>query len=221
MVLIGYLLGFKISNLCEVCAKSVILSHFPLLGEQTRELEEMHTVKTELTLPEKTTGDSDDSHANQNSSNGTNHFHPPLPQFPSEEDDVNRFGNEIIKLTEEQAAAELKGDRAECLTESQTAGQPELSSLSENSESPLPSPSPFDSTEPSDLENKHTNENQALEEKEISKSDCETVSDKKDECGSLPITKSDELRLSTLDLNTIPDETHPSARASSPDLNAL
>ncbi|KAJ6659378.1 hypothetical protein lerEdw1_019110, partial [Lerista edwardsae] len=196
-------------------------SRSPLLGfpgEQTGDLEEMRTVKTELTLPEKMAGVSDDSHTNQNSGNGTNHFHPPLPQFPSEEDDANRFGNEIIKLTEEQAAAELKGDRAECLTESQTAGQPELSSLSENSESPSPSPTPFDSTEPSDLENKHTNENQALEEdKEISKSDCETVSDKKD----LPGTKSDELNLSTLDLSAIPDETHQSARASSPDLNAL
>uniref|UniRef100_A0A670J782 Coiled-coil domain containing 149 n=1 Tax=Podarcis muralis TaxID=64176 RepID=A0A670J782_PODMU len=100
----------------------------------------------ELTLPEKTAAVSDDSCTNQNNGNKTNHFHPSLPQFPSEEDGANGFGNEIIKLTEEQAAAELEGSRAECLTESQAAGQPELSSSSEG-ESPfshsLPLPSPL------------------------------------------------------------------------------
>ncbi|XP_066488364.1 coiled-coil domain-containing protein 149 [Tiliqua scincoides] len=191
-------------------------------GEQTGELEEMCAVKTELTHPEETAGVSDDSNTNQNSGDKTSHFQPPLTQFPSEEGGASRFGNEIIKLREEQAAAELEGNQAECVAESQMAGQPELSSLYENSESPLSSPSPFDSTEPSNLENKRMHENQAQEEdKETSESDCETSSDKKAEYGGLPVIKSDELSLSTPCLSNSPDDTHQAARACSPDLNVL
>nr|XP_034969475.1 coiled-coil domain-containing protein 149 [Zootoca vivipara] len=175
--------------------------------EETREQEETCAVKTELTLPEKTAAVSDDSCTNQNNGNKTNHFHPSLPQFPSEEDGANGFGNEIIKLTEEQAAAELEGSRAECLTESQAAGQPELSSSSEG-ESPLPSPPPFDSTEPCNLgENKHANENQAVEEETgTSESDTENLCDKKDESSDTVNAEDDEKQtLPTPDFSDSPD----------------
>uniref|UniRef100_A0A8D2J7U3 Coiled-coil domain containing 149 n=1 Tax=Varanus komodoensis TaxID=61221 RepID=A0A8D2J7U3_VARKO len=125
-------------------------------GEQTKELEEMCTVKRELIFPEETAVVSDDSHANQNNSNKANHFHPSLSQFSSEEEDANGFGNSAAKLTVEQAAVELEGSRADCLTESQTAGQPEPSRPPEG-EIPLSSPHPLDSTEPSSLENGHDN----------------------------------------------------------------
>lgn len=172
--------------------------------------------------PEETAGVSDDSHTNQNSGNKTNHCHPTLPPFPSEEDETNRFGNEISKLTEEQAAAELEGNRAECLAESQTAGQPELSSVSENSESPLSSPSPSDSIEPPNPESKQIHENQALEEdKESSESDSEAGGDEKDKYGGLPVTKGNELSLSTPGLSDVQDHPHHAARSCSPDLNKL
>ncbi|XP_033016204.1 coiled-coil domain-containing protein 149 isoform X3 [Lacerta agilis] len=175
--------------------------------EETREQEETCAVKTELTLPEKTAAVSDDSCTNQNNGNKTNHFHPSLPQFPSEEDGANGFGNEIIKLTEEQAAAELEGSRAECLTESQAAGQPELSSSSEGG-SPLPSPPPFDSTEPCSLGgNKHANEKQAAEEETgTSESDTEILCDKKDESGDTVDAEGDEKQtLPAPDFSDIPD----------------
>nr|XP_060633858.1 coiled-coil domain-containing protein 149 isoform X2 [Anolis sagrei ordinatus] len=150
-------------------------------GHHTREQEDFCTAKTKPTFLEEAVAVSEDSQTNPNSSNKDNHFHPPLPQFSSEDDDVNGFGNEIIELTVEQAAAEQEGSRAECLTESQTAGQPELSSFSEG-ESPSSSPPSYDSMEPSNLENEHPNENQpGAEEAEDSETDAENVGDKKDE----------------------------------------
>ncbi|XP_061439184.1 coiled-coil domain-containing protein 149 isoform X2 [Rhineura floridana] len=174
-------------------------------GEQTRELEAMCAIKTELTLPEETATVSDDSCTNQSNGNKTNHFHPSLPRFSSEEDDANGFGNETIKLTEEQAAAELEGSKAACLRELQTPGQTGLSSLSEG-ESPLPSPHPFDSTEPSILENEHTHKNRAVEEETgTSESDNQNDGGKKDESGGTVDIKDDEkLTLSTPDLSGIP-----------------
>ncbi|XP_028363789.1 coiled-coil domain-containing protein 149 isoform X2 [Phyllostomus discolor] len=49
------------------------------------------------------------SPANQSHGNQRKHFHPSLPQLPSEEEGVNRLGREIPHLTEEQAAAEREG----------------------------------------------------------------------------------------------------------------
>ncbi|XP_053113471.1 coiled-coil domain-containing protein 149 isoform X2 [Hemicordylus capensis] len=189
-------------------------------GEQTRELEGKCTIKTELALPEEMAAVSDDSHTNQNSGKTTNYFHSSLPLLPSEEDDVNRFGNEIITLTEEQAAVELEGSRAECLTKSQTAGQPDLSSLSEG-ESPLSSPHPFDSIEPSNLENRHTSEKQAPEEDTAtSESDTENGSDKKDENGGLLDMKGDG-EPSTPDLSHLPDDTSETVRDNPPEQSVL
>lgn len=53
------------------------------------------------------------SPANQSHGNPRKHFHPSLPQFPSEEEGINRLGREITHLTEEPAAAELEAVGAE------------------------------------------------------------------------------------------------------------
>uniref|UniRef100_A0A7N9D4C7 Coiled-coil domain containing 149 n=1 Tax=Macaca fascicularis TaxID=9541 RepID=A0A7N9D4C7_MACFA len=58
------------------------------------------------------------SPANQSHGNQCKLFHPSLPQLPSEEE-VNSLGREIIKLTKEQAAAELEEVRRESPMEGQ------------------------------------------------------------------------------------------------------
>lgn len=135
--------------------------HFSLLAEQTKELEETCAIETELTFPGEMAAGSNDSHITPNDSNRASHFHP-LSQVTSDAGNVNTYGDEIIKLTEqeEEVEAELKDSIAECR---QTAGQSELSCLSDG-ESSLSSPHPLDSIEPSNLDNEHTNENWALEE---------------------------------------------------------
>ncbi|XP_062838242.1 coiled-coil domain-containing protein 149 isoform X2 [Anolis carolinensis] len=176
-------------------------------GHHTRELEDFCTTETKQTFLEEAVAVSEDSQTNPNNSNKDNHFHPPLPQFPSEDDDVNGFGNEIIELTEEQAAAEQKGSREECLTESQTASQPELSSFSEG-ESPSSSPPPYDSTEPSNLENEHTHENQPeAEEAEDLETVTENIDDKKDENdGTRSIDNDEKITPVVPDLSNTPDD---------------
>uniref|UniRef100_A0A8D2JED7 Coiled-coil domain containing 149 n=1 Tax=Varanus komodoensis TaxID=61221 RepID=A0A8D2JED7_VARKO len=176
-------------------------------GEQTKELEEMCTVKRELIFPEETAVVSDDSHANQNNSNKANHFHPSLSQFSSEEEDANGFGNSAAKLTVEQAAVELEGSRADCLTESQTAGQPEPSRPPEG-EIPLSSPHPLDSTEPSSLENGHDNSSQTVEgEREASEKNTEATGEKRDVRGDTAGIKVDEKpALPLTNLSNVPDE---------------
>ncbi|XP_006899342.1 PREDICTED: coiled-coil domain-containing protein 149 [Elephantulus edwardii] len=47
------------------------------------------------------------------------HFHPSLAQLPSEEEGVNRLRREIMRLTKEQADAELEGDCREGLKKGQ------------------------------------------------------------------------------------------------------
>ncbi|NXD67631.1 CC149 protein, partial [Eolophus roseicapillus] len=49
---------------------------------------------------------------NLNSRNQNKHFYPSLPQLRSEEEEINKFGSQIIKLTE-QAVAELEGKTGE------------------------------------------------------------------------------------------------------------
>ncbi|KFV70701.1 Coiled-coil domain-containing protein 149, partial [Dryobates pubescens] len=48
---------------------------------------------------------------NLNNRNQNKHFYPSLPQLPSEEEEINKLGSQIIKLTA-QAVAELEGKRA-------------------------------------------------------------------------------------------------------------
>ncbi|KGL95442.1 Coiled-coil domain-containing protein 149, partial [Charadrius vociferus] len=49
--------------------------------------------------------------ANLNNRNQNKHFYPSLPQLPSEEEEINKLGSQIIELTE-QAVAELEGKSA-------------------------------------------------------------------------------------------------------------
>lgn len=46
---------------------------------------------------------------NQSLGNQREHIRPALPQLPSEEEEVNRLGREIMQLREEQAAVEPEG----------------------------------------------------------------------------------------------------------------
>lgn len=180
----------------------MILSHVSLLGGQAGGLEETCAVKADLSFPKKTTAASDESHTHQNNCNKPSHFQLPLPRFPSEKDNANRAGNEIIKRTEVQAAAELEETRVQCRTESQTAGQPELSSLSEG-ESPSSSPQPSDSTESGNAD-----ENQSLEEEDNGNSDSDAANISSEKDGARSDTgddrKVEELTLPNPDLSSIP-----------------
>uniref|UniRef100_A0A7M4EAK2 Coiled-coil domain containing 149 n=1 Tax=Crocodylus porosus TaxID=8502 RepID=A0A7M4EAK2_CROPO len=107
------------------------------------------TVANKFTAPKES---SEVSEAHLNNSNQNKHLHPLLPQLPSEEEDINRLGSEIIKLTEEQAAVELGGSKTGSPAEGQSPrGQPKLSGSSEG-QSPLSSPDSFDPTEASSSE---------------------------------------------------------------------
>ncbi|KFZ53175.1 Coiled-coil domain-containing protein 149, partial [Podiceps cristatus] len=70
--------------------------------KQKGERDETHAVASESLAPEGT---------NLNNRNQTKRFYPSLPQLPSEEEEINKLGSQIIKLTE-QAVAELEGKRA-------------------------------------------------------------------------------------------------------------
>nr|XP_010589700.1 coiled-coil domain-containing protein 149 [Loxodonta africana] len=88
---------------------------------QKQEQDERCAAAEVLTAPEDAGRLTVNSPANQNPGNQRKHFHPSLPQLPSEEE-INRLGREIIKLTKEQAAAEPEGDRRES-PESPVEGQ--------------------------------------------------------------------------------------------------
>ncbi|XP_015272236.1 PREDICTED: coiled-coil domain-containing protein 149 isoform X1 [Gekko japonicus] len=180
-------------------------------GEQAGELEETRAVETDLSFPPKTDTASDESHTHQNNCNKPSHFQQSVPGFPSDKDNADSVGNEIIKLTEVQAAAELEESRAQCRTESQTAGQPELSSFSEG-ESPSSSPPPSDSAESGNAD-----ENQSLEEEDgSSDSDAENTGSEKDENGgrSADDRNFEELILPNPDLSYVPNDSPEAVRES-------
>ncbi|KFQ32935.1 Coiled-coil domain-containing protein 149, partial [Mesitornis unicolor] len=70
--------------------------------EQKGDRDETCAVASESLAPEGT---------NLNNRNQNKHFYPSLPQLPSEEEEINKLGSQIIKLTE-QTAAELEEKRA-------------------------------------------------------------------------------------------------------------
>ncbi|XP_054437973.1 coiled-coil domain-containing protein 149 isoform X1 [Pteronotus mesoamericanus] len=76
---------------------------------QTQEQDESCAAAEVLTALEDAGRPAVNSPANQSHGNQRKHFHPSLPQLPSEEEGINRLGREIMKLTEEQAAAEPEG----------------------------------------------------------------------------------------------------------------
>ncbi|XP_037753909.1 coiled-coil domain-containing protein 149 isoform X5 [Chelonia mydas] len=137
-----------------------------------------------------------------------NQAHRHEAQFPSEEEEINSLGSEIIKLTEEQAAAELEGSRRESLLEGQsTMDQSDLSSSSKE-ECLLSSPDLFDPAETSNSKNEHAAENWVLKDhEETSENDYENVNKREGGNGNTLDTKDTEgcgeLTVSTSDLNNI------------------
>ncbi|KAM7157415.1 coiled-coil domain-containing protein 149 isoform 1-T1 [Molossus nigricans] len=82
----------------------------PRDGEvQTQERDESCVAAEVLTAPEDAGGPAVNPPANQSLGNQRKHIHPALPQSPSEEEEVNRPGRDIMHLTEEQAAVEPEG----------------------------------------------------------------------------------------------------------------
>ncbi|KAM6071623.1 coiled-coil domain-containing protein 149 isoform 4-T4 [Theristicus caerulescens] len=144
-------------------------------AEQKAERDETCAVVSESLAPEGT---------NLNNRNQNKHFYPSLPQLPSEEEEINKLGSQIIKLTE-QAVAELEGKRAGASAGKQnTLVGAELNGSSEG-ELPLSSPDPSDPTDPSNSENEHTAETEALKDNdETSESDCEIPHEGRDQNSS-------------------------------------
>ncbi|XP_075565122.1 coiled-coil domain-containing protein 149 [Pelecanus crispus] len=144
-------------------------------AKQKAERDETCAVASESLAPEGT---------NLNNRNQNKHFYPSLPQLPSEEEEINKLGSQIIKLTE-QAVAELEGKRAGASTgEQNTVVGAELNGSSEG-EFPLPSPDPSDPTDPSNSENEQTAETEALKDNdETSESDCEIPNERGDQNSS-------------------------------------
>ncbi|XP_021250840.1 coiled-coil domain-containing protein 149 isoform X1 [Numida meleagris] len=132
--------------------------------EQKKEREETPAVAHDSTAPEE---------RNLNNRNQNKHFYPSLPQLHSEEEEINKLGSQIIKLTK-QAVAELEGKRTERSSEEQNSVvRAELNGSSEGG-FPLPSPDPSDPTDPSASGNEQTAETEALKgNDETSESDCE------------------------------------------------
>ncbi|XP_064305304.1 coiled-coil domain-containing protein 149 isoform X1 [Phalacrocorax carbo] len=144
-------------------------------AEQKGERDETCAVASESLAPEGT---------NLNNRKQNKHFYPSLPQLPSEEEEINKLGSQIIKLTE-QAVAELEGKRAGASAgEQNVVVGAELNGSSEG-EFPLSSPDPSDPTDPSNSENEQRAETEALKDDgETSESDCEIPNERGDQNSS-------------------------------------
>lgn len=163
--------------MCNKCLWLIAGSHcsisFP--AEQKGECDEPCAVASESLAPEGT---------NLNNRNQNKHFYPSLPQLPSEEEEINKLGSQIIKLTA-QAVAELEGKKAGASAgEQNLVVGAELNGSSEG-EFPLCSPDPSDPTDPSNSENEQTAETEALKDNDgTSESDCEIPSERHDQNSS-------------------------------------
>ncbi|XP_064274545.1 coiled-coil domain-containing protein 149 isoform X1 [Passer domesticus] len=119
--------------------------------EQKGERDETYAVASESLAPEGT---------NLNNRIQNKHFYPSLPQLPSEEEDINKLGSQIIKLT----VAELEAKRGGAPVGEQNVGvEAELNDSSE-AECTLSSPDPSDPTDPSNAENEQRGETEALKD---------------------------------------------------------
>ncbi|XP_055651615.1 coiled-coil domain-containing protein 149 isoform X6 [Falco peregrinus] len=164
------ILGNRVAEL-EKKLRTLEIAGLWSLPEQKGECDETCAVASESLAPEGT---------NLNNGNQNKHFYPSLPQLPSEEEEINKLGSQIIKLTE-QAVAELEGKRAGTSAGEQiTVAGTELNGSSEG-EFPLSSPDPSDPTDPSNSENEQTAETEALKDNdETSESDCEIPNERGD-----------------------------------------
>ncbi|XP_040444183.1 coiled-coil domain-containing protein 149 isoform X5 [Falco naumanni] len=165
------ILGNRVAELEKKLRTLEIAGLWSLPAEQKGECDETCAVASESLAPEGT---------NLNNGNQNKHFYPSLPQLPSEEEEINKLGSQIIKLTE-QAVAELEGKRAGTSAGEQiTVVGAELNGSSEG-EFPLSSPDPSDPTDPSNSENEQTAETEALKDNdETSESDCEIPNERGD-----------------------------------------
>ncbi|EHB07546.1 Coiled-coil domain-containing protein 149 [Heterocephalus glaber] len=107
--------GNRVAELEKKLRTLEVSGLWSLPGEhQQQEGDESCVAAEALTAPEDAGRPTVSSPANLSHGSQRKHFHPSLPWLPSEEEEVNRLGREIIKLTMEQAAAELEGVRREC-----------------------------------------------------------------------------------------------------------
>ncbi|XP_058402804.1 coiled-coil domain-containing protein 149 [Diceros bicornis minor] len=122
----------------------------PKDGEiQKQERDESCAAAEALTAPEDAGRPAVNSPANPSQGNQRKHFHPSLPQLPSEEEEVNRLGREIMKLTEEQAAAEPEGVRRGSPVEGQRKEmRPPLPGPASEGECPKSCQDSFESSQP-------------------------------------------------------------------------
>ncbi|XP_054149829.1 coiled-coil domain-containing protein 149 isoform X1 [Melozone crissalis] len=141
-------------------------------AEQKGERDETYAVASESLSPEGT---------NLNNRIQNKHFYPSLPQLPSEEEDINKLGSQIIKLT----VAELEGKRGGAPVGEQNVGvEAELNDSSE-AEFPLSSPDPSDPTDPSNSENERTGETEGLKDNDKTlERDCEIPNEREDQNSS-------------------------------------
>ncbi|XP_051472635.1 coiled-coil domain-containing protein 149 isoform X7 [Apus apus] len=169
------ILGNRVAEL-EKKLRTLEIAGLWSLPEQKGKHDETCAVSSELLAPEATS---------LNNRNQNKHFYSSLPQLPSEKEEINKLGSQIIKLTE-QAVAELEGKRAGASTEEQnTVNGTDLNGSSEG-EFPLSSPDPFDPTDPSNSENEQTAETEALKDNDqTSESDCEITNEGGDQNSSI------------------------------------
>ncbi|XP_012519659.1 PREDICTED: coiled-coil domain-containing protein 149 [Propithecus coquereli] len=121
----------------------------PKDGEvQKQEGDESCAAAEALTAPEDAGRPAVNSQANFSLRNQRKLFHPSLPRVPSEEEEVNKLGREIIKLTKEQAAADPKEVRRESPVEGQRSGRPNAPGPASQGEPPGPQPGPSEPSQP-------------------------------------------------------------------------
>ncbi|XP_064367421.1 coiled-coil domain-containing protein 149 isoform X3 [Dromaius novaehollandiae] len=154
-------------------------------AEQKGEHDQTHAVAREPMASEETDKDSVNSPTNLINSNQNKRFYPSLPQLPSEEEEISKLGGQIIKLSEEQAVAELGGKRTENSAGGlNTVVGPELNGSSEG-ELPLSSPDRSEPTDPSNSESEQTAETEVLKDNgETSESSCELINERRNQNSS-------------------------------------
>ncbi|XP_069350354.1 coiled-coil domain-containing protein 149 isoform X3 [Eulemur rufifrons] len=142
------ILGNRVAELEKKLRTLEVSGLWSLPGEvQKQEGDESCAAAEALTATEDAGRPAVNSPANFSLRNQRKLFHPSLPRLPSEEEEVNTLGREIIKLTKDQAAAGLKEVRRESPLEGQRSERgPNVPGLASEGEPPK---SQLDPSEPS------------------------------------------------------------------------
>ncbi|XP_066041651.1 coiled-coil domain-containing protein 149 isoform X3 [Chamaea fasciata] len=165
------ILGNRVAEL-EKKLRTLEIAGLWSLPEQKGECDETYAVASESLAPEGT---------NLNNRIQNKHFYPSLHQLPSEEEDINKLGSQIIKLT----VAELEGKRGGAPVGEQNVGVEEELNDSSEAEFPLSSPDPSDPTDPSNSENERTGETEVLKDNDKTlERDCEIPNERGDQNSS-------------------------------------